>query len=685
MHRERLPGRPPDGQRATAARDVQHPCSPGKRTLTDAVVQRREAAPGSEPATSGTTASPPGPLASWAGGGPRVNLQMLFGAQGLATPATAVPAGDPAQVHAAATRGIATAPSRLPFADQIQRAFGPHDISGIQAHVGGDAAASARTMGARAYATGDHVVLGEGADLHTVAHEAAHVVQQRGGVQLKGGVGQVGDAYEHHADAVADRVVAGASAADLLGTADATPSASVQRKPIPGNNTNMGQEYTDDRGGPTMREVSGSPGWYTVGESFIYHYPDTDQYSPDGQAWWDPITGKTFTIINQWYVNDGATYYYDGARYVAYPQEGNGGIQQNDQEEARNDQRERQDEEMPIDLDAINVPVFDEKELRSWGIKDVGMAIMIIESQVSGQEWEKAWSLLKGWNEHHEKFKIEDKEEQSKKEEVKKNQPKKRTRKEAQPPRRIDPKECGLELKHIEYLEKDKQREEKSSLTKKRKKELDKLVVEGKEYALAPLSTDGGFYDVYHIIDEAPILPRISNSELVLRIPKTGPDRELARKGMLERSQISDHVEVPKVGNQPGQDGFFLVEKIAFGCDPKPWREAGSFNALSEVERKRLTSIRQILVQNARSGRQVVPDFRPSNLRFRTEDSPMVVLVDFTDEAGLMGEHGPKEFAREMKHILREFCGMQKNWLYDYLTEGMPEDLVLLIDQVELF
>jgi hypothetical protein len=71
-------------------------------------------------------------------------------------------------------------------------------------------------MGARAYATGDHVVLGRGADLHTVAHEAAHVVQQRGGVHLKGGVGQAGDPHEQHADAVADRVVAGQSAASLL-------------------------------------------------------------------------------------------------------------------------------------------------------------------------------------------------------------------------------------------------------------------------------------------------------------------------------------------------------------------------------------------------------------------------------------------------------------------------------------
>ncbi|HZJ68368.1 MAG TPA: hypothetical protein VFD36_32930, partial [Kofleriaceae bacterium] len=67
------------------------------------------------------------------------------------------------------------------------------------------------------YATGSTVAFASPSpSLHTAAHEAAHVVQQRGGVQLAGGVGQAGDAYERHADAVADRVVAGASAEDLL-------------------------------------------------------------------------------------------------------------------------------------------------------------------------------------------------------------------------------------------------------------------------------------------------------------------------------------------------------------------------------------------------------------------------------------------------------------------------------------
>lgn len=150
------------------------------------------------------------------------------------------PVENPAHVHAAAARGTATGATALPYFDQIQRAFGRHDISGIQAHVGGEAAGSARAMGAMAYATGNHVVLGDGTDLHTVAHEAAHVVQQRRGIQLKGGLGEVGDVYERQADEAADCVVRGQSAEGVLGgftgavAQPGTAGAGIQRR-LPSN------------------------------------------------------------------------------------------------------------------------------------------------------------------------------------------------------------------------------------------------------------------------------------------------------------------------------------------------------------------------------------------------------------------------------------------------------------------
>lgn len=136
-------------------------------------------------------------------------------------------------VMAAAQHGVSGTPQALPHGDQIQALFGRHDVSGIHAHVGGPAAEASQQIGASAYATGSSVAFREAPDLHTAAHEAAHVVQQRGGVQLRGGVGEAGDAYERHADAVADAVVAGKPAGGILdqmaGGSSRAPG--VQKKP----------------------------------------------------------------------------------------------------------------------------------------------------------------------------------------------------------------------------------------------------------------------------------------------------------------------------------------------------------------------------------------------------------------------------------------------------------------------
>lgn len=127
------------------------------------------------------------------------------------------PGAQSGQVHEAAGAGVQGSGSTLPHLATIQKAFGRHDVTTARAYVGDAANQATEALGARAYAMNDSVVLGSrGTDLHTVAHEAAHVVQQRGGVALKGGVGEVGDRYEVNADAVADAVVRGESAEALL-------------------------------------------------------------------------------------------------------------------------------------------------------------------------------------------------------------------------------------------------------------------------------------------------------------------------------------------------------------------------------------------------------------------------------------------------------------------------------------
>lgn len=135
-------------------------------------------------------------------------------------------------IKATAAEGVSSSGGQLPHLDAIQNSFGPHDVSSVQAHVGGAAAKASTAMGAEAYATGNDVAFKSAPDLHTAAHEAAHVVQQRSGVSLDNGVGKAGDSYERNADAVADAVVSGQSAAGLLGGAQGGRGEGLQKKDV---------------------------------------------------------------------------------------------------------------------------------------------------------------------------------------------------------------------------------------------------------------------------------------------------------------------------------------------------------------------------------------------------------------------------------------------------------------------
>ncbi|MEL6182385.1 MAG: DUF4157 domain-containing protein, partial [Myxococcota bacterium] len=98
----------------------------------------------------------------------------------------------PEEIRSVAATGIQGNGGQLPWLERIQEAFGRHDITTVNAHVGGQAREAAEAMGAEAYATGNDIAFRQTPSLHTAAHEAAHIVQQRAGVQLNGGVGQEG-------------------------------------------------------------------------------------------------------------------------------------------------------------------------------------------------------------------------------------------------------------------------------------------------------------------------------------------------------------------------------------------------------------------------------------------------------------------------------------------------------------
>lgn len=160
----------------------------------------------------------------------------LAGSTGPATPGVRdfAPAADLPQAPSLAREGVENATGGLPFGDTLQRAFGPHDLTDIRSQVGGPAATAARALRARAFATGGAVAFGETPTLRTAAHEAAHVIQQRAGATRTLPSESSQAALETEADAVAEAVTSGRSAAPLMAKyspASRVHSDAVQRQP----------------------------------------------------------------------------------------------------------------------------------------------------------------------------------------------------------------------------------------------------------------------------------------------------------------------------------------------------------------------------------------------------------------------------------------------------------------------
>lgn len=166
---------------------------------------------------------PPVSTTAQSGVHPALQMQAAIGNQAVLRMRRAVVqrdgegAPDPAAVRRLARAGIRGAGHGLPHLAEIQRSFGAHDVTAVSAHTDAAAARAARGMQARAFTTGEHIGFAGPPTLRTAAHEAAHVVQQRRGVDLDGDVGRRGDHHERHADLVADLVVRGRSAEAALG------------------------------------------------------------------------------------------------------------------------------------------------------------------------------------------------------------------------------------------------------------------------------------------------------------------------------------------------------------------------------------------------------------------------------------------------------------------------------------
>jgi hypothetical protein len=135
--------------------------------------------------------------------------------------------GDPAD-HVRSVISGAGSPLPDHIRAQGERALNT-DLSGVRLHTDGAAAQSAKALGAQAYTTGDHVVLGEGAyspsssaGQRTMLHEITHVVQQRSGPVAGTRVGGVSlsdpsDSFERAAEASAAAIMSGGSPVEAGG------------------------------------------------------------------------------------------------------------------------------------------------------------------------------------------------------------------------------------------------------------------------------------------------------------------------------------------------------------------------------------------------------------------------------------------------------------------------------------
>lgn len=113
------------------------------------------------------------------------------------------------------------------------------DFSDVRIHDDAAARASAGEVGAHAYTSGSHVVIGDGGtDKHTLAHELTHVIQQRqgpvagtdNGSGLK--VSDPGDRFEREAEANARRAMASSPVQrDAVESTESTEGAETAKTP----------------------------------------------------------------------------------------------------------------------------------------------------------------------------------------------------------------------------------------------------------------------------------------------------------------------------------------------------------------------------------------------------------------------------------------------------------------------
>ena len=157
---------------------------------------------------------------------------------------------------------------------QTQAEFGSRlgfDFSQVRVHTGATARVATQSVGAQAFTYGQHVVLGETADRHLIAHELAHVAQQPPTSGAPQRLSVPGGPEEQAADHAADAVSAGRTS---VVARNAHTAATVMRQMDPrhargfGGEQDMGFRGDPANGRAFVEGPSGSAGHNVTSRGF---------------------------------------------------------------------------------------------------------------------------------------------------------------------------------------------------------------------------------------------------------------------------------------------------------------------------------------------------------------------------------------------------------------------------------
>jgi hypothetical protein len=183
-------------------------------------------------------------------------------------------------VHQIARQGASGPAQSYPFREKVEAGL-DIDLAGIDAHIGPIASEACEQLGCAAYTMGNDVVFNGWPAESTAWHEGKHVDQQRQGVTLEGGVGEVGDVYEQEAEAAAAAATSGASAKQSVGDVEQEPAAAAD---------SVTSGASEKEG---IRDVSETSGATSVQQEYVQFEPFTSVVIGlvvGGSALWAAIT-----------------------------------------------------------------------------------------------------------------------------------------------------------------------------------------------------------------------------------------------------------------------------------------------------------------------------------------------------------------------------------------------------------